>query len=289
MDITKVEVLLSAIELGSLSKAAERYSYTPSAVTHIVDAIESEIGVKIIKRTHMGIEIQRGREDIIDSLKLLVSAKNDIMKMAAAKTKTHKITIATYASLSKYVLPKIVIDFKRQFPDADINIIVDDNLQSVYEKGLADILFGEKIENDNIIWEELMIDPYVAVFPKTQAFSDKAISREKLYTKTFIMAKDRKISDYMSEEKIDDIIKIDSHDDSSVIQMIKEGMGVSILSSLAVDSNQGVAMAQLNPRLSRVLGLMYGKKHLADKEYARKFVDYIRRYDMHGKFCFDIS
>ena len=45
MDINKIEILIKAIELGSLSKAANEFLYTPSAVSHIVDAIENEVGV----------------------------------------------------------------------------------------------------------------------------------------------------------------------------------------------------------------------------------------------------
>ena len=52
MDISKIEILLRAIELGSLSKASNEFLYTPSAVSHILDSIENEVGVKALYETN---------------------------------------------------------------------------------------------------------------------------------------------------------------------------------------------------------------------------------------------
>lgn len=280
MDIAKIEVLLRAIELGSLSKAAEEYLYTPSAVSHIVNNIEDEIGERIIKRSPRGIEVEDGCEEIIENLKKLVSIKNQITELVASKNKRkNTLVIGTYSSLSKYILPGIIKEFKKKFPDTDINIVVDDKMKLVYENYKADILFGEKLENDNIIWEELIADPYVALLPKSYNFSGNSIRRQELSKRPFIMANDSKISKYMNESTMEDIVKIDSSDDSSVIQMVKEGMGVTILPSLSVGNDKNIVSAELSPKLSRVLGLMYREKDFKEKEYVRKFVKYIRQFD----------
>ena len=47
VDIHKIEILIRAIELGSMSKAAKEFLYTPSAVSHIFDTIENEIGIRV--------------------------------------------------------------------------------------------------------------------------------------------------------------------------------------------------------------------------------------------------
>ena len=107
MDTKKLEVLLRAIELGSLSKAAEEYLYTPSAVSHILDTIEDEIGTKIVKRTYKGIEPEEDCKEIIEELKQLVNTEKHIINLAANKKKGKEtINIATYSSISKYILPQ---------------------------------------------------------------------------------------------------------------------------------------------------------------------------------------
>ena len=149
MDTAKVEVILRAVELGSLSKAAEEYLYTPSAVSHMVNSLEDEIGTKIIRRTHMGIEPEEGSEHIFSYLRKLVETKNKIRELAAG---ANTLTIGTYASLFKSVFPGIIKSFKKKHPEVDINIIVHDDLKVLYEKSHPDIIFGENLENADMEW-----------------------------------------------------------------------------------------------------------------------------------------
>ena len=82
MDTDKIEILVRAIELGSLSKAADEFSYTPSAVSHIADSVENEIGIRFIKRTYAGIETEPGCEVIVDTLKKIVRLKRKAIQLA---------------------------------------------------------------------------------------------------------------------------------------------------------------------------------------------------------------
>ena len=50
MSVKKYEVLLKAVELGSLTRAAEVMGLTQSGVSHIVGSIESELGVRLLNR-----------------------------------------------------------------------------------------------------------------------------------------------------------------------------------------------------------------------------------------------
>lgn len=281
MNIQKVEIILRALQLGSLAKAAKEYLYTPSAISHILDAVEEEIGTKIIKRTYKGIEIEDGCEEIIEELKQLVNKEKHIYKLVSDRKKGKEtINIATYSSISKYILPRIIKGFKEKFPYIDINIIVEDKLKEIYDSGYADILFGEKYEKSDSLWEELIKDPYVAVLPAEQNTEKGEILREELYNKTFIMIIGNTVSSYMEKEKMHDVIHINSHDDSSVLQMVKEGMGAAIVPSLSVKNESGVILRKLNPDLSRVLGIIYRKNDFKKKKHIKNFVEYIREFKL---------
>jgi len=280
MDISKIEILIRAIELGSLSKAANEFLYTPSAISHILESIENEVGIKFIKRTYAGIEVETGCEEIVENLKKIVDIKKKTEKIASDLCRKKKsLTIATYASLSKYVLAKVVRDFNKSFPDIHINILVDENMRKVYENGGADILFGEKIDEVDICWENLLTDPYIAILPKEYNFSGDCIGLEELYKLTFIKVNDSKISEYIDENKFLDMVHIDSHDDSSVIYMVKEEVGVAILPMLSVYDEKMVKCVNLDPSIQRMLGLIYNKRDFQAKKELRNFVEYVRTFD----------
>ena len=55
MDSKKLEILMTAVNLGSFSKASEMVGYTQSGLTHLINGLEREIGMTLIRRDHSGI------------------------------------------------------------------------------------------------------------------------------------------------------------------------------------------------------------------------------------------
>ena len=55
MDAKKLEILMTAVDLGSFSKASEVVGYTQSGLTHLVDSLEREIGFPLIIRSPRNI------------------------------------------------------------------------------------------------------------------------------------------------------------------------------------------------------------------------------------------
>lgn len=254
MDITKIEMILCALELGSFSRAAEIYSYTPSAMTHIADALEEEIGTSFIKRTHSGIEVSN--EEIVKALQSICDIKNELCGKATQK-KT--LTIGTYSSVSKNLLPNIVKRFCDEHPDVHINIRVVNTLNDLTNCG-ADIIIGDKIPSGDYIYTEIMQDSFVAVFPKSKTQYTE-FKTDEYYNETFILSSDIKTRKTVSKELFDDVIVIDSHDDSPIIQMVKAEIGISVLPMLSVMDSDGVRLLPISPPVSRTLWLFYKKSH----------------------------
>lgn len=273
MDIHKIEVLLRAIELGSFSKAAEEYMYTPSALTHIVNSIEKELGTHFINRTHTGISVYEDKKHIVDGLKEIVDIKNRIVNDSSVSKGKETIVIAAYASLSKYVLPALIKGIKKKYSNIDVDIVVADRLTDV--KG--DIYIGEKFEKNDIVWEHLTTDEYVAVLPDDFVVDAGCITPEQMFLdSTFIRVQDGKITGYIKDYNVSDVMHINSHDDSSAIQLVGEGMGVSILPRLSVVNAENVKCVPLLPMLTRELGVMYNKHDYNERKSVRNIVEYIK-------------
>ena len=280
MDIHKIEILIRAIELGSMSKAAKEFLYTPSAVSHIFDTIENEIGIRFIKRGYSGIEVEDGCEEIVRNLKNIVSLEKRTKQIAYDKQNTKKeLTVATYASLSKHIMAKIMKGYNKKAPDVHINLVVCNDLRKTYEEKKPDILFGENVCGEGVCWDELIVDPYVAVFPGGYEICGNVIERDELYKYPFIKANDSKITKYIDENKIENIIRVDSHDDSSVLCMVKEELGITVLPMLSVFGNKDVKCIRTEPGVSRVLGLTYNESDFNARRELRAFVEYIKSYD----------
>ena len=55
VNIRKYEAFVRAVELGSLSKAAEELGYTQSGISHMMQSLEDEVGFPLMVRTSAGI------------------------------------------------------------------------------------------------------------------------------------------------------------------------------------------------------------------------------------------
>ena len=64
MDAKKLEILMTAVDLGSFSKASEVVGYTQSGLTHLVDSLEREIGFPLIRRSYSGIALTEAGEKL---------------------------------------------------------------------------------------------------------------------------------------------------------------------------------------------------------------------------------
>ena len=65
MDSKKFEILMTAVNLGSFSKASEVVGYTQSGLTHLINGLEREIGMTLIRRDHSGIALTEDGEALL--------------------------------------------------------------------------------------------------------------------------------------------------------------------------------------------------------------------------------
>ena len=68
MDSKKFEILMTAVNLGSFSKAAEVVGYTQSGLTHLMNGLEREIGMKLIQRDHSGVTLTEAGQALLPAI-----------------------------------------------------------------------------------------------------------------------------------------------------------------------------------------------------------------------------
>ena len=94
MDSKKFEILMTAVNLGSFSKASEVVGYTQSGLTHLINGLEREIGMKLIRRDHSGISLTEDGEALLPAIREYLSAtaklENQIETITQKRTATNR-------------------------------------------------------------------------------------------------------------------------------------------------------------------------------------------------------
>ena len=71
MDTEKCRALLAVLEARSLSAAAEKLDYTPSGLSRMMAALEQELGIPLLRRSHSGVQPTRACRTLLPTLREL--------------------------------------------------------------------------------------------------------------------------------------------------------------------------------------------------------------------------
>lgn len=277
MDTLKIRAILSAVKQKSLSKAAEEISYTPSALSHMADSLEVELGVRLLKRTPFGVELTEEGKTLYDELTAVIKAEDELFQKARTlqEQKAQELRIGTYSSISQHILPELLHDFKRVYPEVKVSISVGDRLRKWLDEDIADVLFTDENSVENNVWLPLKEEPFVAIVPANAFKSKKSVEHEELYAHSYISTNETKVHRYFDESKFRSVLHFDSVDDMSVLSMVKEEIGIAILPSLVVKKPyKGVRALKLNPEITRTIGVVY-KKNPPPDSATGKFIDFL--------------
>jgi len=263
MDAKKLEILTTAVDLGSFSKASEVVGYTQSGLTHLVDSMEKEMGVKLIKRDSHGISLTEQGKKLMPSIREYLRANAVLENKIKTLTESTSdaIRIASYSSITIHWLPEILYRFRRICPDVTVNMRMVDNALEPFElleKGEADVIFASKQNYSFCEWTPLYEEKMFAVLPKDYPITEPEFPLTAFENQDFLMPYGKFVLDVNSAmNKVG--IKIKSAplhvDDETVINMVSHGLGVSMMSELMIKGRtNNVTVLPVTPTCLRELG-----------------------------------
>ena len=278
MDTAKVKMLLAAIECGSLSRAAQSFSYTPSAFSHMLASFEQSLGVRILERSAKGVTLTPEGEILLPKFKRLLATQEDITHTVSGllREKQQELCIAAYPSISKSLLSVLLRDFKASCPEIKLSIRVGDDMTGWLEQGRADVVFADDSVFEKNEWHPMLTDRYLAIAPRGLLQNRTSICADELYAHPHLFTDDVYLNRVFDRERFKELIYFKSEDDLAVIRMVRAGMGIAILPALVLDGNtEGVDVLELEEPIHRVLGFAY--KNEGASRAVKRFVKHLRK------------
>lgn len=273
MDSKKLEILMTAADLGSFTKASEVVGYTQSGLTHMMDALEKEIGFPLLKRGHSGIELTEQGTALMPAIREFLQAnanlENQIRAISAQKTEV--IRIAAYASLAMHWMPEILYRFRRLCPEVNVDLrMVDHALEpfELLEKGQTDVIFASRQNYSCCNWIPLYEEGMYAILPRAYPLGNrKTFPLSEFEGQEFIMPYGRFDKDVMAALEPVGIklnAQISRVDDETLIRMVGRGLGVSMMTELMIRGRtDDVLCVPVEPPAIRELGM---GTHIKKKE-----------------------
>ena len=265
MESSRCKAFLAAAECGSLTRAAEKLNYTASGVSQLISAMESEFGFLLLKRTTRGVVLTAEGERMLPAVRAFLSQENRMHELAANINGLDigLINIASYSSIATHWLPKVIADFKKKYPNININLMegVRQEVLKWIEEGRADIGLlsgGDDIDYD---WIPLADDPMIAVLPKDHPLADaKEFPLDRCEQEEFIMpamGKDEDVMTMLKKYGIEPNIVYSTNESFSAWALVENGLGISLTNELIVNGwICDVAKVPVSPPEKITLGMI---------------------------------
>lgn len=279
MDDRKLEILLTTLRTGSFSKAAQELNCTQSAVTQMMNAMENELGCKILERNHNGIKLTPAGKMLYP---LIVEAEASLRRLMEQATqiadgRALPIRIGSFSSVSNTWLPQILEEYHNKHSDITFDIrIGTDEIAKWLLNGEIDLALGDADRCRAFRWYPLMDDFYYAVLPRLFVDDNKkSITQNELVEFPFIMAPMNALERHLTSTPQKQI-NVNCDDDSTLLSMVTQGLGVTAMPKLSLQKNiHDVRILELCPSTKRVLGVALPN---SPSKAAIKFVAFLRKY-----------
>ncbi len=122
MELKELRSLVVLSNLGSITRTAEKLHLSPAAIHKQLRVLEGNLGVRLYEKMGRSLQLTQTAEFLLPYLKEIL-AQHDAALSALAEWKGMKrglVRIGAGPAMSSYILPPLLKNFRRAFPDIDL-------------------------------------------------------------------------------------------------------------------------------------------------------------------------
>lgn len=240
MNIFKYMALIKTVEYGSFTKAAEVLNYSQSGISRMINDLEKEWKVTLLRRSRAGVQLTSEGKKLLPHAHTLCE---DYIKLqmeidSLNGLQSGLIRIGTFSSVATHWLPKIIKEFQKNYPNVDYELLLGDysEIEEWILTGRVDCGFLRLPVHSELETIFLKRDKLMVILPETHELAEfKVFPVEALNTSPFMLLEKgskSEVSEIFEQYKLKPNIKFTTWDDYAIMSMVESGLGISILPNL---------------------------------------------------------
>jgi DNA-binding transcriptional LysR family regulator len=250
LDVKRMKVLREVAHQGSFSAAAEALSFTQSAVSQQVAALERETGTRLVERGPRGVRLTDAGQALVSHTDAILARIDDAEEelAAIAGLREGRLRLASFQSAGATLVPRAVASFRERHPGVELAMIEaepapagehllagDIDLALIYDyEPIRSMLDGE------LDVTLLLEDPYDVILPKGHHLAErKTVRLADLAEESWIASSDRNGCRQITERACQDAgfeveAAFEADDTLASQALVAAGVGVTVLPRLAL-------------------------------------------------------
>ncbi len=264
MSLSKYEIFKTIVEVGSLTKAAEKLNMTQSGVSYAMSSLETEMGFPLLKRDRTGIRLTTNGQRIIKHIERIMLEEEKLRQeiIAINSIVSGVVKIGTLSSVSMQWLPGIFSLFNKHYPHIECKTYLGcyDEMNEWILDGTVDFGFLSLPTSKPFEVLPLAKDKLFVLLPPDHPLRDKtALTFEEIKNERFIMPQwgsDDNIRQLLHQQDLRLQIKYEIMEERTIFAMVQMGLGISILPEMIlVNVPENIRVIDLNPPDHRIIGV----------------------------------
>ena len=264
MNLSKYQVFLKVVELGSLTRAAEALGYTQSGVSHIIGSLEDELGFTLLTRSRAGVRLTADGERLLPAVRAILNGVSQLEQIVAAirGLDTGVIRVGSFTSVAVHWLPGMIKTFQQAHPNIEFRLLNGDyhDVERWLQDGSVDVGFVALPARIDCRTVPLREDRLLAILPrdhpkaKLDRFPVADIAGEPFIS--LLKNSDQDARRAMEQAGVEPNIKFTTKDDYAILAMVENGLGISIVPELLLQGHgDNLRAMELFPGARRTIAL----------------------------------
>lgn len=273
MTLTQLQIFSKLAELKNFTHTAQQLNISQSAISHALKSLEKKWHTQLFYRNNNEVELSAAGQRLLPYANEILNVAHMIQQevMDLKGLKTGSLRIGSFgASSSNVLIPLILKQFAQRYPEVEVLVMegTDKEVLQWIDERKVDLGFVvlPEIRFDSFA---LLEDIFVALLPNDLEIAHKpAVQLQELLDHPFIMTSagsQNHVMELFKAAQLTPQIKYNLSQILSILNMVNQGAGVSIVADLALDTNilslyPNVVKRPLSPNIKRSIGLAVKNK-----------------------------
>jgi DNA-binding transcriptional LysR family regulator len=249
LNVARLRVLKEVAYRGSISAAAEALSYTQSAISQQIAALERETGMQLLERHARGVTLTAAGQTLVghaDGILARLDAAEASLA-AIAGLRGGRLRMASFPTAGATLMPLAIATFRAAYPDVELTLAEGEPEEIAPRLRAAELdlalLFefaGEDALGEDMTRVELLADPLYLALPREHRLAtDEEILLADLAEEAWIQTSRaspcaRHVVRSCHLAGFEPNVSFESDDYQTVQGLVAAGVGVALIPELAL-------------------------------------------------------
>jgi len=264
LNVNRLRILIEVAGRGSFSAAADALSYTQSAVSQQIAALEAETGVTLLERLPRGVRLTPAGQVLLSYAEGIIARLHaaEAEMAAIAGLRGGQLRMASFPTAGATLMPLAIAIFRAQHPEVELSLAEGEpeEIAPRLSAGEFDIALLFEFEGTSqslgpeLSRLGLFEDPMFLVLPADHALANRRTLRlENLRAEAWIQTSAsspcaRHVVRSCHAAGFEPIVSFESDDYQTVQGLVAAGVGVALIPKLALaGAREDIAIRALSP------------------------------------------